>query len=250
MNTQNNGASRLYINEINKLWDECIKSTIIEISQSLGLKHKNLNYLERKIKNVYNDLKRNLIDTYMSVDSPDIDRHKIAACALKAIMIVKAVYIPWKAKLKFIFSKEKKLYEFIDTKFTEKDYKYFICANEYVAWSVATSIVDGFILIEDGKERLRHALLLPNPFPESDDDYLLDLCICLHYTKSRQLSTIMLSNTFFLLEKYSCRKIQCDNLEKAYIDKLLNDPNNDKDLDELKEEVRKIRLSLQSANEK
>ena len=93
MNTQNNGDSRLYINEINKLWDECIKSTIIEISQSLGLKHKNLNYLERKIKNVYNDLKRNLIDTYMSVDSPDIDRHKIAACALKAIMIVKAMAV-------------------------------------------------------------------------------------------------------------------------------------------------------------
>ncbi len=235
-------TSREYKSEINKLWDECILSIIVEMAEDLGLKYKRLSYLERRLKRVYGQLKNHFITTYMSIESPDIDRHKIAACALKAIMMVKPLYIPLRYRFKFIFTK-KKLYEIINPELTEADYKYIILANEYLAWSVAASIIDGFIKISENDKRLKHDILLPDPFPEDDDDYLLDLCICLHYTKSRYISTIMLSNTFFLLEKYSCRKIQCENIEKAYIEDLMK-YESEKSEDEHRAYIERIRLNI------
>lgn len=231
-----------YNNEINKIWIESIRDSIIQVSSDLGLKHKSISYLEKRIKKIYHKQKKYFIDSYMSPLSPNIDRHKIAACVMKTIMIVKPIQIPFGAKIKFIFS-NKKLYEIISSKLTESDYKYVLLVNEYLALSIATSIIDGFIAISDNKKRLKHQICLPDPFPEEDDDYLLDLCICLYYTKGRNISTITFSNIFFLLEKYSCRRIQCNNIENAYKNSILEqNPNIDKE--ELSKFLENTRLNI------
>lgn len=203
-----------YNNEINKIWVEVIKPTIFQFSEELGINKKDDYIIEKKVKKIYNQQKRYFVESYMSPDSPNIDRHKIAACLVKTIMIVKPLRIPISKKIEFVFSK-KPLYRIVSANLTDKDYKYLLLANEYLAISVATSVIDGFIAISDNNKRLKHKICLPNPFPEEDDDYLLDLCACLYYTKPKRINTITLSNIFFLLEKYSCRKIQCENLDKV-----------------------------------
>ena len=88
-----------------------------------------------------------------------------------------------------------------------------IFLNEYLAINIVVSILDSYINSDDRPERkFKHKIIQPEPFPVDDSDYMLDICIGLHYSNIKHFDPILFANTLFLWEKYSCRKKQCDNL--------------------------------------
>ena len=221
----------IYDDEFMKIWDGIIYPSIMKFSKRFGVKYKPL-YLVRSILEYrYNKYKDIVVKTYMHLDTTNIDRHKIAACILKAILATKPLFIPLKAKWKILCTK-KSFVEILqgdmnrnihqlserDKKKLGMDFnKQIFFLNEYFAISVVVSILDSYINSDNRDNRFKHKIVLPEPFPKADNDYLLDVCIGMHYSKPRNCNPILFANTLFLWEKYSCRKSQCDNLIKSYM---------------------------------
>lgn len=208
----------LYDNEFDLIWENIIKDKILTASELFGLKYKSLFYIKLCLKYYYNKYKDIIVKTYMVLDTKNIDRHKIASCLLKAILIVKPLYIPLSARIKFVFSKKSTQYDSIlnhhlDTDSIKNIKKYFIFFNEYLALNIVIGVIESYINSDETVNRLKHGIEIPEPFPKPDDEYLLDFCIGLHYSKLRQINPILIANTLFLWEKYSCRKAKCNNLE-------------------------------------
>ena len=212
-----------YDNEFDIIWDKIIEKSIINHSEMLGVSYKSLSWVKRCMRRRFNKYKDALVKNYMVLDTFNIDRHKIAACMMKAILIVKPLYIPYYARFKLLFSGKNVYFDSIlkhKLKFDAKDInspkKDYLFLNEYLSLGVAISILDSYIRTDNKPDRFVHSIVLPNPFPEPDEDYLLDVCIGLHYTQPKTINPIAYANAFFLWEKYSCRKKQCDNIEEAY----------------------------------
>lgn len=214
----------LYENEFDKIWQHIVSKQIVQFSQKLGVKHKNLKWIEFLIRYRYNEYKDEIVKNFMAPNTRRIDRHKIAACFTKAIVVTKPLYVPFNANLKLIFSeKNKQLSDILTGDGTlecinepvslENFYSFF---NEYLAVSVALSILNSYIESDERHGRFRHKMVFPKPFPDEDEDYLLDVCIALSNTRNRHLNPVTYANVFFLWEKYSCRKKQCDNVSEAY----------------------------------
>ncbi len=226
----------LYVNEFDKLWNCIIQNSIVKFAEQLNIKCKPLFFLKFALKNRYNKYKDSVVKTFMSMDTTNIDRHKIASCILKSILVTKPIYIPIHTKLKFVFSK-KELYEVLGLNPKNEQEKKLarkrlLFLNEYLAINIAIFILESYINSDKRETRFKHEILPPNPFPEADIDYLLDVCIGLHFSNKKYLDPIVFSNVLFLWEKYSCRKKQCDNLESAYKDLLMKDT--DKSDEEIK----------------
>lgn len=96
-----------------------------------------------------------------------------------------------------------------------------------MAINIAKTILDSYINSNDKENRFKHEIIIPEPFPEPDHDYLRDFCIGLHYSDIKSFNPITYANVFFLWEKYSCRKTQCDNLEIFLKDKFGKETNLD-----------------------
>lgn len=211
-----------YEDEFDKIWDIVIKNMIVSFSNKYNVKHKSLNSLRKRIKANYNKQRDYFINSFMDKSVNNIDRHKIASCCIKSILICKPFYVPFSIKRKFLFSNEN-ISDFFDMKLDESNDKisttdknnYIFYINEYLSLAVASAIIDGYIYADQNKE-LKHTIIYPEPFPDEDCDYLLDICIDLHFSGTKKLNIVTFANVFFLLEKYSCRRVQCDNLEKAY----------------------------------
>lgn len=210
----NSLENKYYDEEYNKIWDLIIQESINEHKNDFGLKTK-IN-LKNRIGKQFNQQRDKFIKSFMVTEVCNIDRHKIAACIVKSILIVKPFYIPLKTKLKLIFT-NRELYQLLDInpKLIKKscinNLIYYI--NEYFALSIALSIIDSYISADDEK-KIKHKIIIPDPFSDKDPDYLLDFCIDLHYNNIKRINIVTLANIFFLWEKYSCRRTQCDNFEK------------------------------------
>ncbi len=212
-----------YDNEFDRIWDSIIERSIKNHSEMLGVSYKNLPWVKLCMRHKFNKYKDVLVKNYMVLDTFNIDRHKIAACMMKAILNVKPLYIPYCAKLKFLFSSKDRYFDSIldyKLELNEDDEnspkKYYLFLNEYLSLGIAISILDSYIKTDNNPNRFVHNIVLPNPFPVPDEDYLLDVCIGLHYTQPSTINPIAYANAFFLWEKYSCRKKQCDNIESSY----------------------------------
>lgn len=209
----------IYENEFDDVWKSIVEGMITEAATLFGIKHKSLFWVERKLRRRYNAYKDTIVKTFMVMDTVNIDRHKIAACLIKAILVTKPLYIPLLAKIKFIFS-DKYFNEIlpheINSNEDESLNKYFILFNEYLAIDVAVAVLNSYINSDDRPGRFKHSIVMPEPFPEPDTDYLRDVCIGLHYSRAKEINPVAYANSLFLWEKYSCRKAQCDNLQMSY----------------------------------
>lgn len=210
------GNRHRYKDEYDKIWNKILLPIILMYSRNYGVKHKPISFLKKIIYNYYNNYRDIFLKRYMTYGVVDIDRHKIAACFLKCILEIKPLYIPLSAKIKIIFS-NKEIHQILgvyDNQLSNRDLNnriYYI--NEYIALSIAMSIINSYIEKDSGKP-LKHTLIVPDPFPKNTPDYILDICINLHFCKKKSFDLATLSNLFFLWEKYSCRRVQCENLEK------------------------------------
>lgn len=200
---------RILYQEFDKIWDNVVVVTIKQLQLEFQEYIYSDGYEKKKgkAKRLYNTYKNIFLKSYMSSSVSNIDRHKIAACFTKALLVVKPFKINTRALNKAVKdgilnkdSKEKKQITFI---------------NEYLALSVVITILDSYILYDENKKN-KHIILLPDPYPEKDDDYIKDVCLDLHFTNSKKINIVTLANVFFLLEKYSCRRAQCRNLKEEY----------------------------------
>lgn len=195
--------------EFEKIWQDIVAPLVKELRNDYNLR---LRYPLRAIKRfVGYYYQRNallFLNSYMEADAEKIDRHKIAACIVKAILIVRPLSLRLDKGLKVLFR-------------LDKVSETVMLANQYLALSVAITVLDGYIAADDTKE-LKHRIIVPEPFPEDDSDYLRDVCLDLYHTNAKRINIVTYANVFFLLEKYSCRKVQCDNLENEYV-KLLRE---------------------------
>lgn len=200
-------------NDFEKIWDEVVCPLIKETSNRLNLKQKNLSISRYFIGKIYDKEKNIFMNSYMVSSTNNIDRHKIASCLMKAILKIKPIKIPLNEKLQILFRKN-------------KCGKNIFLANEFLSLSVATTIIQSYIKADKSEsKKFKHPIIFPEPFPKHDDNYILDICLDLYYNNPSRFNTIAYANIFFLLEKYSCRKFQCDNLESEYKSLIIQSQN-------------------------
>lgn len=192
---------------LNNLFDEIYKEVIVPLTQDLSKSFDEIQLINRAEKKKYT-LKKHFekeymifMKSYMYENATNLDRHKIAACMMKSILIVKPIKIPVRLTTLTILGN------------LNLPKKVFL-VNQYLALSVAITIMDGYIN-SDKNKKLKHKVFFPETFYDNSEKYVYeqDVCLDLYYTKPSSINTISYANIFFLLEKYSCRKIQSKRLE-------------------------------------
>lgn len=201
--------NRISTDEFDIIWDKVVCRLTVELSKDYNLKYKNLNNCRRRARKLYRKYKDIFIKSYMYWNTDKIDKHKSAACYMKSLLVIKPIYIPFLERIKIGLVPSKSKYDFnvIET---------LLLINEYLAFSVGVTIVDCYIArnYEEDKSKhpLEHCICIPTPFHDGEDEYIKDVCLDLYYTPTRLINIVTYANIFFLLEKYSCRKIQTENL--------------------------------------
>ncbi len=181
------------------IWEDVVEPTIKDfLSTDNSFEKYKKSSKEIAKKWFYNET-HFFIYSYMVDETKNIDRHKIAACMLKAILVAKPIRISFFSKA----SKFLKKSEFDDNVYLR---------NQHIALNVAVLILEGYIR-SDKNKNIKHSICIPEPFPKGQKDYFKDVCLDLYYTNPKQINTVTYANIFFLWEKYSCRKVQCNNLE-------------------------------------
>ncbi len=87
--------------------------------------------------------------------------------------------------------------------------------------------------------KIKSPLLFPVPFRNEYEEYIDDVCLDLYYTGARKFNIITYANILFLLEKYTCHRVQSENFENK-CKELLRDLGkmNECDIEETIEELR------------
>lgn len=223
-------------NEFDKIWEFVVLPLSKTMSEKYELKLKNKNIFKFRARRLYNKYREEFLKYYMHSKTNNIDKHKIASCLTKTILMIKPISIPFNVGIKIRFSNE----SYQNKKYMEE----ILLINQYLALSIATSVIEDYIKAHnthnDVSQPLNHKIEFPTPFSEADNDYLRDVCLDLYYTKPRKFNTITYANIFFLWEKYSCRKVQCMNLEESYKALLLNPGYYKKLQDKSEQEINKI----------
>lgn len=170
------------------IWDYIVIPIFENISDNsniLSLKNKD------KVFKKYLSLKEEIKKLYMEKDCLTIDRHKIAAAMMKAIVEVSPIKNSWKYILKCWRMKK------------AIEYRY-LYSNEYLGFFTALSILENFKSFGiNGNQNLeRRSIKIPDTFNETD--YVKNTCMDLYFSKkNNQINILTFSNVFFLLEKYS-----------------------------------------------
>lgn len=204
------------IEEFNKIWEEIVFPLINNVSEVLHLRCKNYKLVRFVMRHVFLKETKVFINSYMVSKTKNIDRHKLAACMVKAILFAKPLRLSFSDKIAIIKLKRGSLSN--DLFLTKK-----VFSNQFLALSVAITILDGYIQADQHKI-LHHKIILPDPFPSEDDFYQIDVCMDMFFSGVSNFNVMTYANVFFLLEKYSCRRVQCDNLEIAYKKLLKGNP--------------------------
>lgn len=201
--------------EFDRIWNETVLPLIIAYSEKYKLAYHRIDSIERRLRFHFYQQRDLFLKSFMREDVYDIDRHKIASCLMKSILRVRPLYLPLIVRLKFTFSKKSlpELLNIPSAQWTSSIHNKIYYANEYLALSVAINIIDAYIMADDDKE-FKHHIIIPDPFPDQDNDYLLDVCIDLNAHSLKAINIVTFANIYFLLEKYSCRRTQCANLQK------------------------------------
>lgn len=171
------------------IWEKAVEPTINERKKV----YKDYGYFSPRAKKIarrwFYDETQTFVYSFMINETKNIDRHKIAACMMKAILIAK----PFRVNF---FDKAKQVLKNIEV----PDMVYLM--NQNIALNVAILILQGYIA-SDKHKAIKHNIYFPEPFPEDPKDYIRDVCLDLYYTKPHDVNTVTYANVFFLWEKYS-----------------------------------------------
>lgn len=145
---------------------------------------------KKKIFKKYQKQKTYLKLNYMENPNTHLDRHKIAACMLYAIVKVHPIRIKrisiWKNYLN-------------GKKFTPQ----YLMLNEYLGLYTAFSIVESFRTYEQSEENevgfKRKGIV--QPITTNGEDYIYNTCLDLYLSrKKNKINVLTFANVFFLLE--------------------------------------------------
>lgn len=181
--------------EFSKLWKECIEPTFEELAKedtSLYIRNGSFDSLCR----LYNDIKNSTKKVYMenSGDTVKLDRHKIAACMAKAIVL------------------ERPVCKRVEENYvgTETD---FVIANEVLAFLVSIAILKAYIKLKLQKEENSGCEVAYRKICESDFvfpqtimhvDYRTSVCWAWHHNiVNGYFDVLGTANLFFMIENYS-----------------------------------------------
>ena len=206
-----NIAHRDIKDEFDKIWDKVVIPLLNSLSAQYPIQVKRERRLYHKGRRLYHRYRNVFLRSFMYYDTDRIDKHKIASCYMKVILAIRPVHLSLCDWLLIRFNPKK----YQDHRF--KDIETIVLMNQYLSLSVATSILNGYIqtLGDDDShtdQPLTHRIYFPKPFRNGNEEYLRDVCLDLYYTRPGNINTVTYANVFFLLEKYSCRKVQCENL--------------------------------------
>lgn len=230
--------------EFNIIWEKTIKPLIEDFSNTYGLLGHSSNFTMRLMRHYYNKYRNIFIKSFMVDETVKIDRHKIASCMTKAVLMTKPLRIKFKDFIKLILFKKN---------LTKKS-KMFFMANELLSLTIAINIIESYIdaiakeyeelkrikpEIKNYIHLLKSPIYFPVPFRDYYEDYIEDVCLDLYYTGARKFNIITYANIFFLLEKYTCRRVQSENFESQCRKLLKKDKGNDlENINEIIEEIR------------
>lgn len=181
--------------EFDKLWKECIEPTFEELVKedtSLYIRDGSFDSLCR----LYNDIKNSTKKLYMKIfgDTVKLDRHKIAACMAKAIVL------------------ERPICKRVEENYvgTEAD---FVIANEVLAFSVSIAILKAYIRLrlqkeDDSSRKVAYTKICEVGFifPETimHVDYRTSVCWAWHHNIiNGHFDILGTANLFFMIENYS-----------------------------------------------
>lgn len=202
--------------EFSHIWDEILINLINDNIIKLNVSCTFLSLKKILIKRLYYVYSMIFMKKYMVKETENIDMHKISACIMKSILIVKPLKISLIDRMNLFFN----------SKINDERYKTLKNINELLALSTAFSIMNSCIQAK----KFSHELVFPIPFIIAEDSkfneateeekkeyqkrYIYDICVDLRSTGGFHFNFVTYANVFFLLEKYSCRYKQCENLEK------------------------------------
>lgn len=145
---------------------------------------------KKKIFKEYQKQKTFLKLNYMENPNTHLDRHKIAACMLYAIVKVRPIKIKkfsvWR---KFISG----------TRYTPE----FLMLNEYLGLYTAFSIIESFRVYEQSidKDITFPRNGISQPITTNGEDYIYNTCLDLYLSrKKNKINILTFANVFFLLE--------------------------------------------------
>ena len=127
----------------------------------------------------------------MNDSQQNIDRHKIAACMMKAILEVYPLKVSFRHILELWRGKSR----------LEDKYIY---ANETLAFYTALSILENYkdYCIDGTNGEVHPSIKIPKTYNESD--YLFNTYIDLYFGKrEKKINVLSFANIFFLLERLS-----------------------------------------------
>lgn len=183
--------------EFKQFWDACIIPTFNELrkaDENLYIRDGSINSLCRG----YNDIKNNTKCLFMKKGDEKIklDRHKIAACMAKAIVVDRPI------------GRE------IEEDYTGQESD-FVIANEALAFSVAASVIKAYIELKLEKKvpvffqresAYQQICAKGFAFPKTimDVDYKTSVCWAWHHNViNGHFDVLGTANLFFMIENYS-----------------------------------------------
>lgn len=178
--------------KFDELWENVVLPIYKEMNKEgiLSLKRS----ARKRVYKEYQRKKTYIKQNYMKNENTHLDRHKIAACMLFAIMKVYPIRVKLSAVWEKYCAKERfgKEYELL---------------NEYLSLYTAFSIIESFRGYEasvteeeyPAKGFLRNKISLPET--SNGQDYLYNTCLDLYFSKQKKcINVLTFSNVFFLLE--------------------------------------------------
>lgn len=183
--------------EFEQFWNKCIFPTFEEfakVDKGLYIRDGSIDSLCR----IYNDIKNCTKTTFMKKDDAvvKLDRHKIAACMAKAIVL------------------ERPICKVIEDDYTGKETN-FLIANEALAFSVALSIIKAYIKLklenQDDNFMKREGAYkkiceMDFTFPNTimNVDYKTSVCWAWHHNiVNGHFDVLGTANLLFMIENYS-----------------------------------------------
>lgn len=183
--------------KFDEIWGSIIEPIFGEMESQRDIGHEGIYIRASARKKVYSEYQKQktfLKLNYMQNPKTHLDRHKIAACMLYAIVKVQPVVI----KKKTIWEK------FICKNKLKPEYS---LLNEYLGFYTALSIVESFSEYQFEKDKKANVTLqsqrkrITLPRTTNDEDYVYNTCLDLYFSKKKnKVNILTLANVFFLLE--------------------------------------------------
>ena len=173
--------------KFDEIWDNVIIPIYDEISPREDF------YIKRNAKNriykQYQKQKNFIKFNYMEDVHKHLDRHKVGACLMYAIVKVQPIVIKKKVLISKFIHKE------------SYSYKYTLL-NEHLALYTALSVIESFRQydIKNNIETFKRPGVC-KPMTTNGESYIYNTCLDLYFSKRRDnINVLTFANVFFLLE--------------------------------------------------